>query len=422
MGVFNIINVIIEVLIILMFSHMVFKIKRQVKNIFKILLVVAAVCVLSFTGYLHLYTAFNLAVSFCIFFLLSVSLYGDELKKILFMDTLYEVIVIIADVLAANIMTFSGIEYKMIGLDDITFIIGAVLSNVIRLCLLALVGKRLSKYYHSLPALYLMFLLVCPVMSVACMVIFDYYLMGSDNVNVILVFIPSVYILCINFMIFWFFDSFSKQLRLKTVEELAISQEENYKILQNSESELRKLRHDMNNHLMMLGEYLKNDDIETAAEHLNNINQTLNAISATVCTNNPAIDAAINIGARKAQSQNIDYKTQIIGDAKVNIGAADICMLLSNAIDNAIEACGACEAKYVYIELNISRESIKIHIENTTVIKSRSIRFFTTKKDIENHGYGTKNMKSVVRKYNGNMEHKIENGIFFLDIMLCCGR
>ena len=198
--------------------------------------------------------------------------------------------------------------------------------------------------------------------------------------------------------------------------------EENYKILQNNESELRELRHDMKNHIMMLHEYLGNNDTETALQHLKNIQGTLERISATVCTNNPAIDAAINIGARKAQAQNIEYTAQIVGDKKVNVEAADICKFLSNAIDNAIEACADCEKKYVYIELNITENSVKIHIENTTKLKSNLLPLFTTKTDRKNHGFGMKNMKSVVKKYNGIMEHKISNEVFYLDTVLYCNK
>ena len=225
-------------------------------------------------------------------------------------------------------------------------------------------------------------------------------------------------------MLFRFFENFSEQIRFKVVEELAKSEEENYKILHNNETELRTLRHDMKKHVMMLHEYLKREDIKTALQHLENIQDTLEEISAVVCTNNPAIDAAINIGGRKAQSENIEYKVQIIGDAVVRIEAGDICRFLSNAIDNAIEGCMHCKERYVYIELNISKGNLKIHIENPTVHKNKPyiFEFMTTKSDKENHGYGLKNMRSVVKKYNGIMNTVIVDGVFYMDAVLNNGK
>ena len=242
--------------------------------------------------------------------------------------------------------------------------------------------------------------------------------MQTESINKLLVFIPPFCILYINFMLFRFFENFSEQIRLKVIEELAQNEEENYKILQHNETELRKLRHDMKNHIMMLHEYLKSDDTKTALQHLTSIQNTLKEISATACTKNPAIDAAINIGARKAQTENIEYKAQIIGDAEIFIEAADICKFLSNAIDNAIEACIPCKERYVYVELSISKENFKIHIENPTQHKHNSFKFSTSKPDKKNHGYGMINMKNVVKKYNGIMNTAIKDEIFYLDAIL----
>lgn len=422
MYLFQLVNVLIEMVIVLFYCRSILEPKDNVSNISKILLFVVLTAVSTITGSLQLPTAVNMAISFCICVIYAHCLYNGEMKNKIFMSVIYEVAIIFADILAANIITFFGIEYSMIGGDNITYIAGAMLSNFIRLWVLAYIGKALSRRVHNLPVSYWIFLFVCPLLSVVCLVIFDIYLMQAETINRLLVFIPPFCILYINFMFFRFFETFSDKIRLKVMEETARSEEENYKILQNNESELRELRHDMKNHIMMLHEYLGNNDTETALQHLKNIQGTLERISATVCTNNPAIDAAINIGARKAQAQNIEYTAQIVGDKKVNVEAADICKFLSNAIDNAIEACADCEKKYVYIELNITENSVKIHIENTTKLKSNLLPLFTTKTDRKNHGFGMKNMKSVVKKYNGIMEHKISNEVFYLDTVLYCNK
>lgn len=418
MYLFNLVNVIIEMAIILFYCHSVFEAKTTLNKVTKLLIVILMTTVSVITGMLHLSTFVNMIIGCSTCILFAHFLYEGKLKNKLFMGAIYEVAVIISEILVTIIITLFGIEYKMSGGDNITYIVGATLSNFIRLWLLAYVGKFLSRRIHNLPISYWIFLFICPILSIMCMVIFDIYLVQAENISNLLVIVPPLCILYINFMLFRFFETFSEQIRLKVKEELAQSEEENYKILQNNETELRKLRHDMKNHMLMLHEYLEHNDTDTALKHLNNIQMTLNEISATVCTNNPAIDAAINIGARKAHTDNIEYTAQIIGDAEVNIDAADICKFLSNAIDNAIEACSICEKKYVYIELNITKENIKIHIENTTIHKKNRFRLLTSKTDKKNHGYGIQNMNSVVKKYNGIMEHKIIDGVFYLDTIL----
>lgn len=419
MRIFELINVIIEMAIVLFYCSNIFEAKQLNKYI-KFMVVIATIGTAVFTGILRLGAQVNITISYCVCFMLSYLLYEGTVKIKLFISAIYVVVLFFGDILATIIITFFGIEYSMSGGDNITYIVGAMLSNFIRLWLLAYVGKILSRRIQKLPVSYWIFLFVCPILSAMCLVIFDIYLMQAETVSGLLVFIPPFCILYINFMLFRFFETFFAQIRLKVIEELAQSEEENYKILQNNETELRTLRHDMKNHIMMLSEYLKHDDTKTALQHLKNIQDTLEEISATVCTNNPAIDAAINIGARKAKSENVEYKAQIIGDATVNIDAGDICKFLSNAIDNAIEGCIKCEERYVYVELNISNESLKIHIENPTLHshKTNILEFLTNKPDKENHGYGMKNMRSVVKKYNGIMNTAVDNGIFYLDTVL----
>lgn len=418
MGLFELINVVIEIVIMLFYCSNIFE-KRELNEHIRLVIIAAAIGTAVFTGIQHLGTAVNLTISCCMCFLLLCLLYEGTVKIKLFISVIYVVVFICADILATVIITCFGIEYGMSGGDNITYIVGAMLSNFIRLWLLAYVGKILSRRIQKLPTAYWIFLFICPVLSVTCLIIFDIYLMQAETVNRLLVFIPPFCILYINFMLFRFFETFSEQIRLKVVEELAKSEEENYKILQNNEEELRKLRHDMKNHVMMLNEYLKQGNTKIALQHLSNIQNTLQEISAVVYTNNPPIDAAINIGGRKAQTEGIEYKVQIIGDETVNIDAGDICKFLSNAIDNAIEGSDECEERYVYIEIKISKEDLKIHIENPTLNNNENIlKFLTKKKDKKNHGYGMRSMKGVVKKYNGTITAEVKGGIFYLDTIL----
>lgn len=414
---FDFINVIIENSILLFYCYTVFNSKRlpKVLNVFAVVFLIGITFSASM---LHLPTYVNLTVSFIMSLSVICVMFEGTLKKKFFMTVIYMVVIFFSDILATIVITLFGISYNMSGSDNITFIVGAMLSDFIRLWLLAYVGKVLSKRVQNLPASYWIFFFVCPLLSVLCMVIFDVYLMQADNVNPLLVFIPPFSILYINFMVFRFFEVFSDWIKLKVSEKLTQQREENYKILQSNENELRALRHDMKNHIMVMNEYLKNNDAETAKEHLKAIQGTLESISSVVNTGNSALDATINIGAKKAQALNIKYKTQISGSENINIDPADICSLLSNLIDNAIEGCLGSENKYVYIEISVSDMGFKIHIENTTKLNNCDCLDVSSKADKRNHGFGLKNVRSIVKKYNGIAKLEVKNGIFNVDIIL----
>ena len=417
MNLFDFVNVVIEVAIILFYCSTLFDFKRPM-TMSKVLIVLSIIGIVTGCGMLRLPTHINLIISCVICFTISHTLfYGRVINKIFF-AVIYVVVVIAVDMLATLIITFSGISYNMSGSDNITYIVGAMLSNFIRLWLCAYVSRILSRNMRGLPVSYWIFMIVCPILSVLSLVIFDIYLMQAEEVNRFLVFIPSFCILYINFMLFRFFETFSANIRLKVIERLAEQNEENYKVLKNNEDELRVLRHDMKNHIMVLNEHIKNNNIEAAEKHLEGIEKTMKNISSVVYTSNPAIDAALNIGGRKAQAENVRYDVQVQIDGEVHIDSADICKLLNNAIDNAIEAAIQCDNGYIFAELGISNDEMRIHIENSTNMKENKSFFITTKEDKKNHGYGMKSMKDVVKKYKGLIKYNVSQGVFYLDIIL----
>ncbi len=414
---FDFFNVVIETSILLLYCSAAFH-SSTLSKLRKILIPLLLIGISTSTGILHLPTQANLFIAFAVALTATCTLYEDKLTNKFFIIAIYMVVIFFADILATIIITFFGISYHMSGSDTITFIVGATLSNIIRFWILVYIGKILSRRVTNLSLSHWVFLFLCPILSILSLIIFDIYLMQAESVNSFLVFIPSFCILYINFMVFRFFETFDSQIQLKVLKELTQHQKENYKILEANEKELRGLSHDIKNHIMMIREYLENQHPETALAHLKNIEQTIENISSVVYTSNPALDAAINIGSRKATAEGIRYSVQILGNSKIEIEAADICKLVSNAIDNAIEACMPCDEKYIYIELKISQETLAIHIENTTILEDKHIITFSTKSNPINHGFGMHNMKKVIDKYYGSMHYKSIDGIFYLDLQL----
>lgn len=417
MYLFDFVNVAIEVAIVLFYCSTLFEFKYPL-TVPKALLVLVSGIAVAVAGTWRLPSYVNLFISYMMCLVLMNYLYDGKFRNKIFMSMIYIVIAMAGEILAAVIISLFGISYNMAGSDNITYIVGAMLSNFMRLWVCAYIGKILSRRIHGLPVSYWVFIILCPLLSVMCLVIFDIYLMQANDVNRLMVFIPSFCILYINFMLFRFFETYSSNIKLKVVEKLAEQSEENYKVLKNNEDELRILRHDMKNHIMVLHEYIKNNDTEAAEKHLDGIEKTMKKISSVVYTTNPAIDAVLNIGGRKAYAEGVRYDVQLNLNEEVYIDSADICKLLNNAIDNAIEAATQCDDGYIYAELSVSGEEMKIHIENSAKNKNRQSMFATSKADKKNHGFGMRSMKNVVKKYNGYMNYEIKENVFFLDATL----
>ena len=136
-----------------------------------------------------------------------------------------------------------------------------------------------------------------------------------------------------------------------------------------------------------------------------------------------AVDAILNEKMYEAQAQSITTSFDVVNLDKNGVAPLDLCIILSNALDNAIEANSRIADE------NARRLKLKIHGNETFSVISVSNpvaeapqktggAFATTKEDADNHGFGLKSIESTVAKYKGEMLCKCEEGVFTLVVRL----
>lgn len=154
------------------------------------------------------------------------------------------------------------------------------------------------------------------------------------------------------------------------------------------------------------------------------LEESLNFYDSSVKTGNVNIDALIQEKLIYCNSVNIEFTSLVDGEAFGEMSSSDIYFLLVNIIDNAIEAAESFEEKEKrVISLTASRKQGLLFIEETNYYqgeisfnKDGSIR--TTKENKKYHGYGTKSIAYIVKKYGGKMEYDIKDKIFKLRIVI----
>ena len=172
-------------------------------------------------------------------------------------------------------------------------------------------------------------------------------------------------------------------------------------------SDVRKIKHDMQAHLIMLQHYLMRDEYEAAKRYLREITeyQPLDM--------QPPIDLGNNfvnaiVFATMNRSQNpilLEYN----GELPEGIGIADydLCILFSNLFSNCVEACEKLERTERMIELEIKQmeSNLSIIVENPIewAVDEKELGHGTSKDDKDFHGYGIGNIKSIVEKYRGSI-------------------
>lgn len=198
-------------------------------------------------------------------------------------------------------------------------------------------------------------------------------------------------------------------------------QKEYYDQLINQDENIRRFRHDMNSHIQVIKALCDNGDKSELKDYLEAIIKESAVNDVKSYTGNKIVDAIIR--KMMSESDEKQIKTEIKGrlPEKTKIQEFDLCTLVSNLFKNAIEACEKIEdveKRFIYIEIGVYNFQFYMLIKNSIDkgIDIKDNQLLTTKKDYRNHGIGTRNVQSVVKKYNGMIEFYCQDGWFIAEV------
>lgn len=224
---------------------------------------------------------------------------------------------------------------------------------------------------------------------------------------VFLVILPVTILFGINFFMSQRYYREEAQVNADYLE----AQAKYYENIKKSNSEIRKLRHDYRNHLTVLSLLIGNGDTEKALDYINDMNGNLLSPISICNTGNETSDAIISDKISKATELGIN----LIVEGKFSypdMKPIDICTILGNVLDNAIEAVTRENKKHtlqnkdIHLAFIVTNNFFMINETNKTVtpLKYDGSVVVTSKKDSGLHGLGLSNIKTSAEKYNGDVE------------------
>lgn len=213
------------------------------------------------------------------------------------------------------------------------------------------------------------------------------------------------------------YEIYSKQVLIDQAEYV----NQMYRTL-SEEREIHKARsHDYLNHLNTLLVLAEGNDRTREIDYLKDqIGEESERVDI-IDTGDAVINAVLNIKYREAKKKGIVMPLMIDDLSDLNINESDIVTILSNILDNAIEAAEKCDTKKVVLQISKQDEGKTLHIDssNTYVGElSDDTSFNTTKKDKDNHGYGLSNIRYAVEKNNGECIIDAKDGMFRIVITI----
>lgn len=189
---------------------------------------------------------------------------------------------------------------------------------------------------------------------------------------------------------------------LQLQEELA---KKRYEELAEIISKNHQLVHDMNNHLFMLQEYAREEDIKGLQKYIQEVQQDYLPGARKTWTGNQALDFILN--QKKAEAKRCEIEFQIQADGQIDLPMTDseICVLFGNLLDNAIEAAKKIEdeEKWMKVVIGQQKEMFFLDISNNYAKDpiTQQGEYVSTKQQKDSHGYGIKSAKRIVEKYDG---------------------
>jgi hypothetical protein len=184
---------------------------------------------------------------------------------------------------------------------------------------------------------------------------------------------------------------------------------------------MRSWRHDYHNHLQKLKAHIMMNQIDEANQYLNELEIDLDNVNQLVESGNINLDAILNSKLSLAIKNNIDINYKAKVPKRLAITDIDLCVLIGNLIDNAVEACDKVKdnnAKFVRVYIGIFKQQLYISVSNATneIIKKLNAEYISSKRG--NHGHGLKRINKIVDKYDGFINRQNEPKVFVTEVLL----
>lgn len=183
---------------------------------------------------------------------------------------------------------------------------------------------------------------------------------------------------------------------------------------------MRSWRHDYHNHLQVMKAQLAAGQAEEMKQYLDNLEQSLDSVDTYVKSGNLMADAILNSKLTLAEQRKIKINCKAVLPESLSVEDVDLCVLLGNLLDNALEACDQIppEQRFLRVYMVVNKSQLYISIQNSAKedLNFDEMNYISRKRG--NHGLGMKRVKALVDKYDGYLMLANEPGIFAAELTL----
>ncbi len=274
------------------------------------------------------------------------------------------------------------------------------------------------------------YLFIVPLLSIVVLhTIVMLYSSDMEKNNYDLVFLVTIVsFIVINTVIFMVHENYVKTSketeRLKLLEQKKAIDYEYYTILEKNYEDSRASIHDLKHHIEVLKQLSQTGDVKKIQEYLDAWSKSQFFNSNKPLTKNRIMDVVVYQKSEICISKNIDFQVEGNNTGFEFVEEPDICCIISNLLDNAIEAAENTEEKMIRMIFHNDGQhrNYFISIENSCDKKPvvSNGHLITSKKGKIKHGIGMYSVKRTISKYNGDMDYEYDKDKkqFHITVML----
>ena len=199
---------------------------------------------------------------------------------------------------------------------------------------------------------------------------------------------------------------------------------ENMEIMRKSQEETKKQRHELRHHILALEEMLSQDQYERAADYVRSLRESVSSLPSGTYSDNLVINAVAGHYLNLAKAEGVKVDADIKTESSIPMKDEDLCVLLTNILENALEACRAMKNqpdRFILLKISANSEHLALTCENSTDARTaiqENDALSSSKSDAQNHGYGIPAIRRIVEKYYGMLKLSNHEGCFTVKISL----
>ena len=190
-----------------------------------------------------------------------------------------------------------------------------------------------------------------------------------------------------------------------------------YAEVENMYAKMRGWRHDYRHHIQTMKVHAAHGELDEISKYLDMLDNDLTNVETVVRTGNRMADAILNSKLSLAAEKKIAIKAEASIPVSLTISELDLCIILGNLLDNAMDACMELpeEKRLIRIYMEIKGNYLYIALTNTAGGKKKQ-NFLSSKG--EGHGFGIARIDAIVKRQGGYVTRASEEEAFSTEILL----